>query len=225
MKKVMKLIAIIAVVAMVAALATTAAYAEDKTPNSVDEGQFRFWFESYDAETDTSTLFIGFNTAIDVESGMLNVREDQGIDLPGILITFGAGMSYGAARDFVAGDNYPDMVVQNPEGKHVVAMGAWNPVRKATEGDIWVEVPVKGLGDVTINGEFVLNDEATDITVTVSNVFESETVPSEDPTTPDETTPTPTEDPTDLPSSGIALAIIPTLVAAGAAIVVSKKRK
>ncbi|MCL2035819.1 MAG: hypothetical protein FWG83_00325 [Oscillospiraceae bacterium] len=238
MKKMVKLMSIIVAIAMIASLAVSAS-ASAGTPNTAGEKGIVFGFVNNDPTKlalivpDGGTTGIAGWGFVDIKivppaGGTINARPsaaDEDLDItntPGSSVvegTYGGGVVF---PEFFAGG-------------FVVA--TWN---------------VTGTGDFVITGDYTYDPEGADnedftLNLTVSNVFGSTetTVATQETAAPTETTEGGTEEGTQAtaaptaaptaaatttsgttPKGGVALAIIPTLAAAGAAVfAASRKRK
>jgi len=240
MKKVMKLIAIIAVIAMATAMvATIPATAEDEVPRRADVGPFFFAFD----DEDDSKLIFGTNRAFKTEGAITFNGPAEGSDTEGafdvvLAADEGTMLMFGPVFNaFLPG--WLGTGLWTPADGTLILAGAFSQ-SGTVDGEIAtftiVEAPggEAAIGTVNFKGEIVGAEDGVGdfdpipVDITISN--RSESTPTPTPPTPTEEEETPTEDPTTdepsgPPNSGVVLAIIPTLIAAGAAIVVSKKRK
>jgi hypothetical protein len=228
----MKLIAIIAVIAMATAMvATIPVSAEDEINRVENVGPFFFGFLEDDGE-----LIFGANRAF---TTLGTLAFDGPADEP----------VEGAIVVTLTGDDGVAMTMSNAIiNPHIPFLGTalWTAGDKTLlfagavtgdgtiDGEIWKTLIANDvIGVVNLKGAIYYNENEEDFgplefDVTVTNrseEIEDPTTPTEDPTTPTEDPTTPTDEPSGPPNSGVVLAIIPTLIAAGAAIVVSKKRK
>jgi hypothetical protein len=236
MRKMMKLMAVIVAIAMISAMAIATSVSANEIPNTVSRTQ------------DGKTLTIGFFNFVDNRGTHLEIRLDTAPS--GFGLTQEVTMSgITRIRDMLLNDDlFEGAVAGAPAAGQIVFAGgitqdfgfADDPVKRAAQaavdnvgtltfggGEFAVLWPDGSSTLFDLNGVVISNAQAVATTTTAADTTPVATTTGEPGPGGDGTTTaadtTPSGPPN--PPTGVAIAIIPTLIAAGAAIVASRKRK